>query len=177
MKYDLMGVHVLNKYLWSVLKTELQMDESQYFNLVPIIPTQQEAVFNDLPSGRPFLLYTYVTSGYDTDFWANTEQVTYRIFGDQERQLRQISSLLTDVCKRYDWSADDVNDWLENTNQIPVDADDKKFDFKYITVVGGSGPEPYMQENGRQYSTVTVRMCYTHRENGRVSGNNLGLRS
>src|SRR6476661_3025998 len=100
MKYDLNGVHVLNKYIWTQLQSKGLMSAADYNNLVPIIPTQQEPVFNDMTAGKPFIVYTYLVSAYDTDIWANIEQVTYRIFSDDERKLRQISNFLIDLCKR-----------------------------------------------------------------------------
>lgn len=176
-KYDLNGVHVLNKFIWARLQRDMAMSTADYSGLTPIIPTQQEPVFNDMPSGKPFLVYTFMISGYDTSLWAHVEQVTYRIFSDDERKLRQVTNYITDLCRRYDWSAEDVNNWIELEAGLPVDADDKKIDFKFIQVVGTTSPEPTGSEGGRQFSTVTVRMAYTLPTEPRVSGAGLGMRS
>lgn len=176
-KYDLNGVHVLNKFIWAKLVQDLQMSKADYNNLVPIIPTQQEPVFNDMPSGRPFLVYTFIVNGYDPDLWANVEQVTYRIYSDDERRLRQVTNYIVDLCRRYEWSADELNDWLYNDAGLPVDSDDRKMEFKFVQVVGATGPEPARSEGGRQFSTVSVRMTYTTDTGSRVAGPGTGMRS
>lgn len=174
--YDLNGVHVLNKFLWANLEAKGVMSLLDYNGLVPIIPTQQVPVFNNMASGKPFIVYTYIVSSYDADLWANVEQVTYRIFSDDEKKLRQVTNFIVDLCKRFDWTANDVNLWLE-TAGFPADSDDRKFDFKYVQVVGASSPEPFAQEGGRQDSSVTVRVAYTHDSDKNVAGTNLGMRT
>lgn len=175
-KYDLNGVHVLNKFIWASLVEAGLMSDADYSGLVPIIPTQQVPVFNDMASGKPFIVYTYMVASYDVDLWANVEQVTYRIFSDNERRLRQVTNFLIDLCKRHDWTASDVNSWLDNST-LPADGDDRKFDFKYVQVVGATSAEPSSQEGGRQDSSVTVRMAFTHDTDSKVFGSRLGMRS
>lgn len=175
-RYDLNGVHVLNKFIWASLVAEGLMDPTDYSGLVPIIPTQQVPVFNDMASGKPFIVYTFMVATYDVDLWANVEQVTYRIFSDNERKLRQISNFLIDLCKRYDWTAAEVNSWLDNSG-LPTDSDDKRFDFKYVQVVGSTSAEPSSQEGGRQDASITVRMAFTHQTSDVVAGSRLGMRA
>lgn len=176
--YDLNGVHVLNKFIWASLRTGLGMTEADYRGLIPIIPTQQVPVFNDMPSGLPFLVYTFLVAGYDTSLWANVEQVTYRIFSDDERRLRQVTNYLVDLCKRYEWTAEDINDWVDNNPTLfPMDDDDQKVEFKFVQVVGATSPEPTGQEGGRQFSTVTIRMVFTHPVTNQIVGRNTGMRS
>lgn len=176
-KYDLNGVHVLNKFIWANLVLEGLMSTSDYTGLVPIIPTQQVPVFNDMAAGKPFIVYTYIVASYDVDLWANVEQVTYRIFSDDERKLRQITNFIIDLCKRYDWTASEINTWLDGNTNMPVDADDRRFDFKYVQVTGSTSAEPSAQEGGRQDSSVTVRMAFTHEMNGTIGSGRLGMRS
>jgi len=174
-KHDLNGVHVLNKYIWDELKKANLLRDSDYNGLVPIIPTQQVPVFNDMAAGKPFIVYTYLVASYDVDLWANVEQVTYRIYSDDERKLRQISNFLIDLCRRFDWSAADVNNWIDGFPTL--DGDEKKFEFKYVQVVGSTSPEPFAQEGGRQNASVTVRMAFIHDMKSGVAGNNLGMRA
>ncbi len=158
-KYDLAGTHVLNKFVWSRLQKEFNLSINNYEGLIPVVPSQQIPVFNNLQSGNPFIVYTYINSGYDTEFWAGLEQVTYTIYGDIENQLRAMSNFLVDLLKRYDITALEINDFIANG---PVDSDDQKFDFKYTEVVSAVSPEPFESENGRQATSVAVRLCYTH---------------
>lgn len=173
--YDLNAVHVYNKFLWSRLLEAGLMNESDYSGLTPIIPSQQERVFNDMTAGRPFIIYTFAMASYDVDIWANVEQVTYRIFSDDERKLRNISNFIVDLSKRFDWSASDVNSWIKTFNT--VDQDEKSFDFKYVQVLSMTGPEPYSEEGGRQSASVTVRISYTIESETKVDGVRMGMRS
>lgn len=160
MRNDLAGTHVLNKFVWFKLQEAGIMDHNNYNGLIPIVPTQQQPVFNDLPSNTPYIVYTYTNAGYDEDFWADREQITYRIYSDNERQLRQISNFLTDLLKRYDWTAEEVNNWIANF--ASTDGDEKKFHFMYTDVISAIGPEPFDQEGGRQGAAVTLMAVYTH---------------
>jgi len=158
-RYDLTGTHVLNKYIWSELEREFGLKKSDYKGLVPIVPTQQIPVLNDLPSGNPFIIYTYYNAGYDVDFWADIEQFQYRIYSDQEQQLRRISNFLADLLKRWDWTADQVNSFVST---LADNADEKKFDIKYVNILSAVSPEPTETEDGRQSAVITGRICYTH---------------
>lgn len=174
-KYDLNGVHVYNKFLWDNLVAAGLMDPTDYSGLVPIIPTQQVPVFNDMSAGKPFLVYTFLVTAYDVDIWANVEQVTYRIFSDDERKLRNITNFIIDLSKRYDWTAQEVNDWI-NAYPSP-DGDEKRFEFKYVQVVGATSPEPFAQEGGRQDSSVSVRMAFTRDVTPVVGVSGQGMRA
>lgn len=174
--YDLSGVHVFNKFIWAKMREKGIMRASDYAGgLVPIIPTQQVPVFNDMLAGTPFIVYTYLVSSYDIDIWANVEQITYRIYSDDERRLRQISNFLVDLSKRFDWTAQEVNKWIDDFQS--ADGDEKKFEFKYVQVVGSTSPEPFATEGGRQNASVTVRLSYIHDTNEAVEGQNLGMRA
>lgn len=174
-KYDISGVHVYNKFLWDQLKAEGLLNDYDYNGLVPIIPTQQVPTFNDMAAGKPFIVYTYLINSIDPDLWANVEQVTYMIYSDDEHKLRQITNFLVDISKRYDWTADDVNNWL--TGFDSTDGDEYKFEFKWVHVVGGTSPEPFNQEGGRQNANVSVRMCFIRDSNPAVTGPKLGMRA
>lgn len=176
MLYDLNATHVLNKFIWAKLQEKNLLDPLDYGGVVPIVPTQQAPELNDLADAKPFIIYTYLLSSYDIDTWSNIEQVTYRIYSDDERKLRQITNYLTDLLKRFDWTAQEVNSWLDN-QFASTDGDEYKFDFKFVQVVGMTSPEPAEQEGGRQNASVTIRIAYTHLENGAVSSLGKGMRA
>ncbi len=165
MKYDLAGAHVLNKFVWSELTKEFPayMSKDRYQNLVPIIPSQQVPVFTEMGSNHPFIVYTYTKTGYSCDFWDHTEQMAYTIHSENERYLRQLTNFISDLLRRYDETAMEVNDFVYGAS-TPVDSDDRKFDFKYVTVTGAMGPEPFTTEGGRQAATVNMRYAYTLNE-------------
>jgi len=174
-RYDLAATHVVNKFLWSRLSADFGMSKSQYHDLVPIIPTQQVPIFNDLPSGRPFIVYNYINVGYSDDFYTDTEQVSYRIYGDKEGQLRNIHHYIVDLFKRYDWAAQEINNYV--SSMATTDGDEHAFDFKYTTVVMATSPEPTTEEGGRQVAMATVRINYTHETQGIPGQINQGMRA
>lgn len=170
-KYDLSGAHVVNKFVWSRLESDLGMSKADYNGLVPIIPTQEVPVFNEMKTGRPFIVYAYNIAGYNTDIWQHQEQLAYTIYSDNETDLRRISNFLRDLMRRYDITAAEINDFI-GSPQIPgtlvnpsADGDDRAFEFKYITVISGLSNGPASSENGRQSSTLAFRYEYTRDEN------------
>lgn len=175
-RYDLNPVHTYNKFLWSRLKEEFGYSETNYKGLVPIIPTQQVSVFNDLPTGNPFIVYTFSDAGYDMEFYTNIEQVTYMVYSDKEGQIRQICNFIIDLSRRMDWTAEEVNDFIPTITNKSGDVDDHKFDFKYVYVVSTIGPEPYETEGGRQAGAVILRIGATVDER-QTLGTGKGMRS
>ena len=174
MRNDLAGAHVLNKFVWQKLKESEIMVPSNYGGLIPIIPSQQVPVFNEFPTSTPYIVYTYTNMGYDSDFWADREQILYRVYSDNERQIRQITNFLIDLLKRYDWTAEEINDWI--TQFASTDGDEKKFNFYWTQVVSSIGPEPYATEGGRQAGSVSVSYVYTHNQEGRPGVSGKGMR-
>ncbi len=146
------------------------MDKSNYQNLVPIIPTQRIAVFNNMQSGKPYIVYTYAEVGYSINTWERMETMAYTIYSDDEMKLRQIIHALTDLLHRYDDTAREVDAFINSADR-PIDSDDRKFMFNYVTVTGTMGPEPYTTEGGRQAASVTLRYCFM------VDEDNAGMRS
>lgn len=170
-KYDLAGAHVLNKFVWSRLESAGLLDKSNYSGLIPIIPTQQIPVFNEMGTQKPFIVYNYIVVGYSVALWSHTEQMTYTVYSDDETQLRRIQNFLVDLLRRFDITAQEVNDFVGAPNDPgdlvnpSHDTDDRQFDFKFVTVIAGQGPEPFTTEKGRQSVGVTVRYNYTRDEN------------
>jgi hypothetical protein len=169
MKYDLAGAHVLNKYVWSELQKAFPevMDKTRYQGLIPIIPTQQQPVFTEMGNDHPFIVYTYTNVGYSEDIWSHIEQMSYLIYSEDEVQLRRINNFLVDLLRRYDLTAEEVNDFIPTIHNPSRDSDDQNFEFHYVTVMATLGPEPYKSEGGRQASSVTVRYAYTYDEDNR----------
>lgn len=170
--HDINGVHTLNRFIWSELLRVGYM-KNEYNGLVPIIPSQQIPAFTDMAPGKPFIVYEYIVATYDTDAWANVEQTVYRIYSDNEAQLRVIKNFIIDLCKRWDWSAADLNEFVRTSGTTL----DKRFDFKYVQVMGGSSPAPFESEDGRQDAHVTVRVAYTQDEISGLATQRKGMRA
>jgi hypothetical protein len=172
MKYDLAGAHVLNKFVWHELSKPvseggLEMSTSAYNGLIPIIPTQQVPAFTEMGTAKPFIVYTYTNAGYSENIWSHVEQMSYIVYSDSEQQLRQIGNFLVDLLRRYDLTAEEVNDFIPTIVNGSGDHDEQNFEFHYVTVMATLGPEPYRTEGGRQATSITVRYAYTYDEDER----------
>lgn len=157
-KYSKSATHELNRWLWRELLKEFPDYFSPYITagnpalgLVPIIPSQQVPQFTDIIGGAPFIVYSYIKNGVAERFWMNSEQASYIIYDNNEERLRSIFNFMVELLQRVDWSAQEANDYLKPS----------KFDFKSISLLSATGPEPYQSEGGRQAAMINVNISYT----------------
>ena len=155
-KWDYTGVHGLNKYLWSRIKTELSWKESDYGGLVPITTPQQQPEFNSY--NKPYIVYSYTLQGTGPEWWMKREVAIYTIFSASPADVRQAVNLIDGALGRYEDSANAVNDYIQANGS----ADNKQFDYKIITTSQANGPEPSTSEGGRHDGRIVVAMEYTH---------------
>lgn len=168
--WDYTGVHGLNKYVWSEIKSKLGWTEADYGGLIPITTPQQQPEFNAID--KPYIVYSYTLQGTDTLHAYEEEIVAYTIFSTQSADIRKAVNVIRSALNRFDSSAADVNLYLnggkvfENGSWKTIaaagSADNKAFDYKYIRVTQASGPEPSITEGGRQDASIIVAMRYTH---------------
>lgn len=180
--YNLTGVHQVNKWLWSKLKTMLPADFVAYTtvgsateSLVPIIPSQQLPTFTDIAGGAPFMIYNYSLNPGDEPYMT-VDDVGYIIYDNNEARLRRIHNLMVQLLKRMDWTAADINEYLD---ELATVSKPNEFDFKFVKVTGAPGPQPFETEGGRQASMIMATIVYTHdiQSNPALLGNGLGLRT
>lgn len=171
--YRTTGVHYVNNWLWENLKrleytdypaTSVTRVFDKYFvdngtaevPLTPIIPSQQVPEFNDIAGGAPFIVYNYIIRP-SPDLWGYTEQCAYIIYDDNEERLRAIFHRMVDLLRRQDWTAVNINAGLTGAG--------KSFDFKFVNVVGATGPDQFSQEGGRQGALVSISYDFTVDQN------------
>ncbi len=157
MTYDITATHALNKFLQYKLETAGFIVPSKYNGLSPFIPAQQQPELTNLPSGVPFLVYNYASNGEYEDWWLEHEQAAYVIYSDQEKQIRQISHFLNQLLKRYDWSAEDINKYIQANGS----AAQKEFDFKYTRIISMASMDPATEEGGRYSGSIVLSLCFT----------------
>lgn len=156
--YDLSGVHGLNKFIWSKLKSELGWDTANYGGLVPIVTAGQQPEFNNY--NAPYVIYNYSHQSGGEDFWITEEQVSYVVYSASEKDIRQFINVVREWLNRRDESAGYVNDWLRvGTNGSD---ENKRFDYKYTYVISTSGAQPPVSEGGRMDGMVIARIAYTY---------------
>lgn len=162
------GAHQINKYLWSKLKTFVYDGTNLAFadfvgsppavNIVPIIPTQQVPEVVDIVGGAPFIVYNF-RENPKLDFWLSRETLSYVIYDANEQRLRAIRNYMVDLLKRYDWSAQDVNDYMASQSITG-------FEFKEIHIFTATGPGVTTDEGGRQTASVVVSYIYASDNDG-----------
>lgn len=175
--YSKLAVHDVNKWVWDNLKRDLPIEFEAYLTagspvngLRPIIPSQQVPELNNVEGGAPYIVYTYTLTGAADSWWMLADNIVYTIYDNDEARLRRIQNYLNHLLRRIDHTAEEINAFLG----------DSEFDIKFIAVTGGSGPDPFTAEGGRQAVMLTFRIEYTVDINGQVaslSGLPAGMRT
>lgn len=165
--YNSIGTYELNRFLLSKLKdlewkptpTTTEKVFKAYAmsggaSLVPPLAqgAPQPAQIN-LAGGPPFIVYGYST-GSGVTWERKREQAAYVIWDADTARLRVIQNYMNDLLSRFDWSAREVNDFL-NANEV------SPFDFKYIQVTTATSPDPAISEQGRQKGLIVAAFEYT----------------
>jgi hypothetical protein len=145
--YKLVGAHQINKWLWSKLKTfeykpgvkafgQYQgSGNSAGYPAIPIIPGTQSVAFYNMTQGKaPFMVYNYIMSGYSSEWWLCREQCAYVIYDTDDERLISILHYMTDLLKRMDWTARNIN--TSGTT-------DARFDIKYVQLTSATGPDDF----------------------------------
>jgi len=164
--YSAFGAHYINMWLWSKLKDfEYKSGVKAFgdyadsgnlagFSIVPIIPSQQKPQIFTITEDKksPFIVYSYNVNPYSSDWWLCREQCVYIIYDPDEERLRAIHGYMTDLLKRVDWTARNIND----SNVVSP-----SFDFKYVVVTSAVGPDAYEEEGGEQSAIIVINYEYT----------------
>lgn len=161
-KWDLTGVHALNRFLWSKLQSDLEWNSANYGGLIPIVVPQQQPEFNNY--NAPYVVYNYTHQTGGEDFWLQEEQISYAIYSANEKEIRQFINLMKTYFERRDESAALINNWILTPGNTNVDARHKRFDYKYTYVISTSGAQPAVTEGGRMDGLVILRIAYTYYE-------------
>lgn len=161
-RYNLSGVHGVNRYLWHCLSTELGMKKEDTGGLEPIMPTQQLPLMTKYPS--PFLIYNWITDDQGLDWWNHRDVLIYKVYSEEEVEIRQIGNLMRRRFEEHDTAAQVVNEYLRTRTYTSAKEKSKydAFHYKYIKVGAESGGiEPAGTEGGRQVGTIVLNIMYT----------------
>lgn len=161
MEYDAAATHVVNKFVQTQLAGEGIITASNYTQVPFFIPAQQQPELTNLPTNIPFIVYNYVSTAEYVDWFKEHEQVAYTVYSDNEKQLRNIILFLLQLLRRYEWAAEDVNDYVDSLASPAFDWA-KAFNIKYTRVTNATSPEPMTEEGGRQAAMIVFSLCFTH---------------
>lgn len=145
-------VHIINRYVYDVLRENMGIIRANYGGKTPIIPAQQVPEFNVF--NRPYLVYGFSEDATRDLYAMRSGTVAYAIYSADDRDIIKIINILTTTFGRLDDSAADLNNYKSG---IPPFADIK---FTSVGVGLVEGPGPAETEGGRQSGVFTARFSY-----------------
>lgn len=156
--YKLDAMFEIRKYLWDNLSLYKVFDEDNYYSdalgdtIIPIIPVQQAPEMNQFLSGKKHIVYDKVGLSYEDNWLICCEQILFTIYSTDVSEIAEIRNLMTDLFRRMDDSARDVNR-SENINN--------KFKFHSIFVADISPTAPSEELQGFLSADVTIEVKYS----------------
>lgn len=138
--YKIDALFELRKYLWDALVNLEIFDPEDYYSdninsktIIPIIPVQQSPEMGQFLSGKKHIVYDKISSTYDTNWLICQEQFLYTIYATDYTDITEIRNVFTDLFRRMDESARDVN-------YYDVISDKIKFHTIYISDISPTAP-------------------------------------
>ncbi|MEY4331290.1 MAG: hypothetical protein RLZZ196_28 [Bacteroidota bacterium] len=153
----------LRKFFWDELVDSGIFNDNDYYSdqlgeyIVPIIPVQQTPDLNQFLSGKKHIIYDKVGMSYDDNWLVCCEQILFTIFSTDISEINEIRNFMTDLFRRMDESAKDVNLSLPNFNTF-------KFHSVYIADISPTAPSEELQ--GFYAADVIVEIKYSRITNG-----------
>ena len=143
--YKLDAIYDLRKFLWDQLHNQTNIfDAEQYYSdnigetLIPIIPVQQLPEMNQFFSGKKHIVYDKIGLTYDDIWLICNEQILFTIYATDIDEIYEIRNLMTDLFRRMDNSASDVNKWSGVSTKF-------KFHSIYISDMSPIAPSEELQ--------------------------------
>lgn len=164
MANDIPAVYGLNRYIWAKIEEAGILDKANYGGLTPIIPTMEVAQFTQAMDAQngiksfPYIVYNWNTNGYAQDWFQSSDQIIYLINATDGKKLRELILLILDHFKRYDESAQAVNDFIQGS---ALSDKYKAYHYKSINIQSATGGSYASQENEPITAMITVKATYT----------------
>ena len=156
--YKLDAMIEVRKYLWEKMANANIFTESDYFSsntnsvIIPIIPVQQQTELNQFLNGKKHLVYDKIGMSYE-DLWIICcEQVLFTIYSVDVSEINEIRNFMTDLFRRMDESAKDVNRWSGVSD---------KFKFHSIHISDISAVSPSQELQGFLSADVVLEIKYS----------------
>ena len=170
--YSKSAFYDVRNWMLSELYASGVLRNTDYSNSSPIVPIQQipEAFDNNswqdagMPADAPFIVYDIIVPGsYDTEYWNMRDEIVLWIYDYDLDKILEIKELLVDIFRRFDESARDINEFIENT--------DSPFRFQYFDVYSGLPSDEAKQVLGRMGVNIVISYQYTRQTqaNGRFA--------
>ena len=156
--YKLDAMFEIRKYLWDNLVAYNVFDPEEYYSeslgdvIIPIIPVQQSPEMNQFLSGKKHIVYDKVGLSYEDNWLICCEQLLFTIYSTDVSEISEIRNLMTDLFRRMDDSARDINR-SDNIND--------KFKFHSIFIADISPTAPSQELQGFLSADITLEVKYS----------------
>jgi len=155
--YKVDAIFEIRRYLWEELIKNDVFTASDYYSdninmeIIPIIPVQQQPELNQFLSGKKHIVYDKVGISYEDIWLICCEKILFTIYATDVSEINEIRNLMTDIFRRMDDSARDVNS--QKISQI--------FKFYSTSVVEISSTTPSAELQGFLSADVIVEVKYS----------------
>ena len=156
--YSYFAVTDVRNAIWQELQNYEILDPQDYYAdgfsdpLIPIIPTQQVPEFNNLLPGKTYITYDILQRNHGVQWWISDEDMVMRIISRSNTKILTISNFLTDLFRRYEKTAVDINSYLDS--QSP-------FKFLYFKLESSDPIQPFEDEGGYMSGDFAISYSYT----------------
>jgi hypothetical protein len=112
-KHDVM--YDIRTHLWFELREAGLFNASHYYSdnlgeeIIPIIPVQQMPEMNQFLNGKKHIVYDKIGLSYEENWVICCEQILFTIYSTDLSEISQIRNMMTDVYRRMDETANDLN--------------------------------------------------------------------
>ena len=155
--YKIDAMFELRTFLWTQLKLSGLFDQEDYYSdnfgseIIPIIPVQQLPEMDQFLSGKKHIVYDKIGLSYEENWLICCEKVLFTIYSTDITEIYEIRNLMTDLFRRMDESAKDVNS-LKTTNKLI---------FHNVMIVETTPIEPSLELQGFLSTDVILEVKYS----------------
>jgi len=155
--YKIDAMFELRKFLWTQLKLTGLFDQEDYYSdnlgseIIPIIPVQQLPEMDQFLNGKKHIVYDKIGLSYEENWLICCEKVLFTIYSTDITEIYEIRNLMTDLFRRMDESAKDVNS-LKTTNKLI---------FHNVMIVETTPIEPSLEIQGFLSTDVILEVKYS----------------
>jgi hypothetical protein len=155
--YKIDAMFELRKFLWTQLKLTGMFNQNDYYSdnlgteIIPIVPVQQLPEMDQFLNGKKHIVYDKIGLSYEENWLICCEKVLFTIYSTDVTEIYEMRNLMTDLFRRMDESAKDVNASKTSNNLI----------FYSIHITETSPIEPSQELQGFLSADVILEVKYS----------------
>jgi len=161
--YKIDAMFELRKFLWKELKDAGIFNQRDYYSdnlgveIIPIIPVQQSPEIDQFLNGKKHIVYDKIGLSYEENWMICCEKILFTIYSTDITDIYETRNLMTDLFRRMDESAKDVNKNKETNKLI----------FHSIHIVETSPIDPSTELKGFMSTDVILEVKYSRTTDSR----------